>query len=542
MFWTLLALLLWIVLGGFISYYGDLQGRRWGKKRVSWLGMRPKHTAILITSLTGGVIALLSVLTLFLIVPPVRDVLISGESAIRDNKQLIQKSRQEQETAAKRLREDMNRLHVYEGMLKETRAQLDPLTRQTAQLTKQNASLTARKAELQTRATLLEHQLTQQEASVRIAQVNVNRLKRLSERLETQNQNAALINSDLGKENIALSRENEAFKHTNTDLQADILKLQKTRNELAEQTKTLQASYDGVNDAYHKLLDANAEATRSLDAEITSLKHDRDEMFKQRELLYSQIAGNNHDFAQNYLALRQTHLALRAGGELARLVISPHERQERVRADLNTLLDQAAQKAQQFGATRGENGREVAIVSKQVMTASGVENANEAASLGALSENLTGLDRPVVVVAYSVYNSLAGETALIDLKPNPVVTVYAKGERVASRNVDVRQGTDEVFRDIMEFLQKDVREAAISKGIRPRIDPQTGEREVGVASYSDLFRITDRARRLGGTVKVIATARQDLTSADALALDLRVERVVKNRPDNAPSDALRSGN
>ncbi|MCW3097115.1 MAG: hypothetical protein JWL77_2733, partial [Chthonomonadaceae bacterium] len=64
MLWTLLALLLWIVLGGFISYYGDLQGRRWGKRRVSWLGMRPKHTAILITSLTGGVIALLSVLTL----------------------------------------------------------------------------------------------------------------------------------------------------------------------------------------------------------------------------------------------------------------------------------------------------------------------------------------------------------------------------------------------------------------------------------------------------------------------------------------------
>ncbi len=40
MFWTILALLLMVVLGGFISYYGDLQGRRWGKKRVSWFGLR----------------------------------------------------------------------------------------------------------------------------------------------------------------------------------------------------------------------------------------------------------------------------------------------------------------------------------------------------------------------------------------------------------------------------------------------------------------------------------------------------------------------
>ncbi len=531
MFWTLLALLLWIVLGGFISYYGDLQGRRWGKKRVSWLGMRPKHTAILITSLTGGVIALLSVLTLFLIVPPVRDVLISGEGAIRENKHLIEKSKSEEAQTAQQLREDMNRLHIYEGQLKETRAQLEPLMKQTEHLQAQNTTLTARKNELQARATLLEHQMVQQEAHVRIAQAHVNRLKRLSDTLKTQNQNAALINSDLGKENIVLSRENEAFKHTNSDLQDDILKLQKTRTELTEQTRTLQANYDGVNDAYHKLLDANAEASRSLDAEIASLKKERDDFARQRDLLYNQIAGNSQDFAQSYLTLRQTRVAVRAGGELARIVVSPHERQERVRADLNKLLDAAALKAHNFGATSGENGREVAIVSKQLRIANAVETANEEASLSALSENLTGLNTPEIVVAYAVYNSLHGEPALIEIKYTQVLPVYKKGESVASRNVDVRQGIDDVFADIMEFLQKDVRDAAITKGIRPRIDPQTGVPEVGVASYSDLFRLTEQARRLGGTVKVSARARQDLTSADALSLDLRVERVVKNADD-----------
>src|SRR5579862_668895 len=93
MVWTTLALLSLVILGGFISYYGDLQGRRWGKKRVSWFGMRPKHTAILITSLTGAFISLLSVVTLLLIVPPVRAIILHGEHAIEENKHAIEENR-----------------------------------------------------------------------------------------------------------------------------------------------------------------------------------------------------------------------------------------------------------------------------------------------------------------------------------------------------------------------------------------------------------------------------------------------------------------
>ena len=541
MFWTLLALLLWIVLGGFISYYGDLQGRRWGKRRVSWLGMRPKHTAILITSLTGGVIALLSVLTLFLIVPPVRNVLLRGETAINENKGLNEKYKQDQQLTARQLREDVNRLSVFEGKLRETHAQLDPLVKKTGELRSQNAVLLVRKAELQVRAIVLEQQVRRQEANIRAAQAKMGRLNRFADRLTLQNQNAASINRDLSKNNIVMYRENAALTQTNTDLQTDIAKLQKTRAELAEQTRTLQANYDGVNNAYHKLLDANTEASRSLDAEIAALKRERDDVARQREQLIAEMAGNSHEFVQTYLALRETTLALRAGGELARLIVSPHERPERVRAELNGLLDKAASKASMHGSTRGENGREVAIIAKRVMTASGTQNANEEASLSALTETLTGLDRPTGVIAYVVYNSLAGEPALIELRLLPIVSVYEKGETVAARRIDVRRATNDVFADILKFLQQEVRDAAIRKGIRPQIDPQSGIPEVGVASYSDLFRVTEQVRRMGGTVKVSAIARHRLTSVDALDVELHAERIPRNSPDDAQSDSLRSG-
>ena len=60
-----------------------------GKKRVSLFGLRPKHTAILITSITGSVISLLSVITVLVAFPPIRDVILTGERAIRDNRRLL---------------------------------------------------------------------------------------------------------------------------------------------------------------------------------------------------------------------------------------------------------------------------------------------------------------------------------------------------------------------------------------------------------------------------------------------------------------------
>src|SRR5579871_2438203 len=123
MIWTFLALLSLIALGGFISYYGDLQGRRWGKKRVSWFGLRPKHTAILITSLTGAFVALLSVVTLLAISPAVREIVMRGETAIRENKQ--NNARLIRQTIAfnGRLEEKQNQIASTQALLAENLAQ-----------------------------------------------------------------------------------------------------------------------------------------------------------------------------------------------------------------------------------------------------------------------------------------------------------------------------------------------------------------------------------------------------------------------------------
>ena len=57
---TALVVLFLLAVCGLIAYIGDLLGRRMGKKRLSAFGLRPKHTAILFTIVTGVLIACVS--------------------------------------------------------------------------------------------------------------------------------------------------------------------------------------------------------------------------------------------------------------------------------------------------------------------------------------------------------------------------------------------------------------------------------------------------------------------------------------------------
>src|SRR5438552_18659143 len=86
--WTGLALFLTVCMGGIIAYNGDVIGRRYGKRRVTMFGLRPKYTAILVTSVTGVLISAGTALALFLAVPPVREVIMDGEWAIQKSHDL----------------------------------------------------------------------------------------------------------------------------------------------------------------------------------------------------------------------------------------------------------------------------------------------------------------------------------------------------------------------------------------------------------------------------------------------------------------------
>lgn len=88
-----LLILLLLALCGFIAYLGDLLGRRLGKRRLSIFGLRPKHTAILLTIVTGVVIAGVTFGAAMLMLPGFRQMVLEGERLAEQNARLAADTR-----------------------------------------------------------------------------------------------------------------------------------------------------------------------------------------------------------------------------------------------------------------------------------------------------------------------------------------------------------------------------------------------------------------------------------------------------------------
>jgi len=67
------------VAGAAIAFGGDRLGTRIGKKRISKLGLRPRHTAILYTTMFGGAIAVSTLVILLGFDQNVRSALLEGQ-------------------------------------------------------------------------------------------------------------------------------------------------------------------------------------------------------------------------------------------------------------------------------------------------------------------------------------------------------------------------------------------------------------------------------------------------------------------------------
>ncbi|MEK7375924.1 MAG: DUF3084 domain-containing protein [Candidatus Margulisiibacteriota bacterium] len=76
---ALQTLIILLALGGAIAFIGDRIGHRIGKKRLSFFDLRPRYTAIVITVLSGALIAVFTGLILVSISSDVRIALFGLE-------------------------------------------------------------------------------------------------------------------------------------------------------------------------------------------------------------------------------------------------------------------------------------------------------------------------------------------------------------------------------------------------------------------------------------------------------------------------------
>lgn len=192
-----------VAVSGFIAYFGDYLGRKIGKKKVTLFGLRPKHTSILITIVTGALITSLTIGV----------IMLSSTTARTFFFNLQKLNREMRETKSALARKSSE----FDGLQKK--------------LDKKNLEYTELQKKLQGDLKAKQVQLNDLTKEIEANTVQLNALKDSNAKLRTSN-------SGLEASNSRLESSNSELKSSNGRLKTEISGLDEQRNKL-EQERTI---------------------------------------------------------------------------------------------------------------------------------------------------------------------------------------------------------------------------------------------------------------------------------------------------------------
>lgn len=184
-----------VLTGGVIAFIGDRLGSKVGKKKLSLFGLRPRHTSILVTIITGILITTVTFGILAIASKDVRTALF-GMNKLKAE-----------------LNEKQSMLEEASGALVNVKNDLNTTKEEYAKSKKD---------------------LEETQEDLEIAQQAAELLRQEQVALQNRNQELWLDNQTLIEHNQSLAENNQFLLANNESLKADNLELEKTNNDLQE--------------------------------------------------------------------------------------------------------------------------------------------------------------------------------------------------------------------------------------------------------------------------------------------------------------------
>lgn len=194
MYGTMLIVVL-VLTGGVIAFIGDRLGSKVGKKKLSLFGLRPRHTSILVTIITGILITTVTFGILAIASKDVRTALF-GMNKLKAE-----------------LNEKQSMLEEASGALVNVKNDLNTTKEEYAKSKKD---------------------LEETQEDLEIAQQAAELLRQEQVALQNRNQELWSDNQTLIEHNQSLAENNQFLLANNESLKADNLELEKTNNDLQE--------------------------------------------------------------------------------------------------------------------------------------------------------------------------------------------------------------------------------------------------------------------------------------------------------------------
>jgi len=476
-----------VMVSGFIAYFGDLLGRKMGKKRLSIFQLRPRYTAIVVTTITGMIISALVI-----------GALLAGDKSFR-----------------------------------EAFTQWETVTTQNKQLAFESKALELGNKALQKRSKELEQQAVKLQKDVDKAQ------KAATQAIKARDKAMAVVSS-LKAEITKRKHELDALRKRSNAAESELLA---KKNQLNEVQKNLQVAKKDLKNRQQDLITALAKLTtiqamltqtqeKLADADKT-LKDQTAEINEQRSVLVEwqkklvELGNTNLRAEQEKKALRNREIELRSsqlifrqGDELARAVISPRQSTFGIKGDIFSLLETASDKAIELGAKVGNNQRAVQVIylvdSKAYL---GENECIEMALNTIASGRLQDSDALVQVICAS--NSIPGEQVSVELRLYLNNLIYPKGKLITRSKIDGRQSEGRILLSVIGFLQGDVTQAALRAGIIPipNSDPRMTTGADPGSQVEGLMKLVDQIEAANSLVKVDAFASDNIYAANPLNMD-----------------------
>ena len=475
-----------------------------GKRRLTMLGLRPRHTAAVFTVVTGMLIASLTFGAMFLVNRRVTLAVLRVDQLLRSTADLEQRYARARSAA------------------------------RTALVQAQTAERARSKAESDRRTALLRVQELRGQIRTRLQELArlTDEAAALKRQLAETNQRMLASRRELDAVRAILSKEQDRLKSAEKRLlaaearTAEALRMERDARQAEADARGRQREAEERAKSLQSEVDAKTARLAALQSDLSradsELKLARDELTRTRERLdrvradLEQAQAFQKWMVEGAAIIRKAPIIFRADEELARRVVYQPDSAQQVLQDFARLLAVADVVATRRGAAPpGGTGRAVRAVTISVPGVS--DDLTEEQQVSLLAQSIAAEKQDVVLRVVAAANTVRGEPvqATLDVRPNR--KVFRRGEVIAETVIPPHTPEPRAVEAILDVLQVKARSAALERGMLPSPSGTLGE-----AGWDQVLAAARRAdkRRVPTKVEVVAAA--DAWTADPLLIQLRV--------------------
>jgi uncharacterized protein (DUF3084 family) len=502
--YSILLIGAWILGSGIVAYVCDNLGRKLGKRRLSLWGLRPRHTAMVVTVLTGISIAAVTVGFVALVSADARQALfeVISLSQQADSLKETQRNLTVQNRGLRRETANLTQAAA-DAKVESTRA-----TRAMEEAKKQRDKVREELASSRKRLAVLEKSRTGLKTQVRELQ---NFLQNLARQLQGSEKRLAQSKEEVEKTKATLEQVKSDLAQSNAKYGTVQAQYNNAEKELLATQGDLKLAQSDLKDAQQELNDQKA----VIEENKTQLASLNDQLKSTQDLLNDEIKRLT-DIQSRLVSIRAESVIFYTGQEIARRVIYQPDDETEVSGELDKLLKSADD------AVQAQGGKGATLLPAGAISATGTQaftDQEEKLIMKVLVRKIVSDGKDVLVRALVSANAVAGDAVQMILDVSPNTLAFRRGDVIASREIDGRLSQAKILEAMLDLLRNQVRGKALAVGLNP---PPSGT--IGEINWDMMLDTVRRIQKSRKTCEVQVVAQSDAWTADPLLVRFEVHR------------------